>query len=89
MLNVANSLPSVPRFPWLQKQGYLCCCAKTGRHPRIAKELTSIFTEEETLAIVARCITYYMTQNCNEKRFADMMARANSILKEFERNETD
>jgi len=67
----------------VNKQGYrILLGGKLGRHPMLASELPGIFTEEETLAIVARCITYYKAHSRNGERFADLMARDETLLKE-------
>ena len=67
-----------------KKQGYrILLGGKLGRHPRLASELTGIFTEEETLAIVNRCITYYKAESGRGERFADLMARDGILLKEL------
>ncbi|RJP87771.1 MAG: 4Fe-4S dicluster domain-containing protein [Desulfobacteraceae bacterium] len=66
------------------KQGYrVLLGGKLGRHPRLASELPGIFTENETLAIVARCIDYYKSASHNGERFADLMARDETLLYEL------
>lgn len=45
---------------------------KLGRHPRLAQELPCIFTENEILGIVKKCIDYYKKNSKNGARFADI-----------------
>lgn len=45
---------------------------KLGRHPRLAVELGGIYTEDEVLDIVARCIAYYKEKSTGGRRFAQI-----------------
>lgn len=45
---------------------------KLGRHPRLAEELPGIFSEDETIKIVKKCIDYYKKNSKNGARFADV-----------------
>jgi len=45
---------------------------KLGRHPRLAEELPGIFSEDEILKIVQKCIDYYKKNSKNGARFADI-----------------
>lgn len=45
---------------------------KLGRHPRLGEELPGIFSEEEVLAIVKKCIDYYKANSRNGARFAEL-----------------
>ena len=45
---------------------------KLGRHPRLAEELPGIFSEDETLKIVKKCIDYYKKNSKKGARFADI-----------------
>jgi dissimilatory sulfite reductase (desulfoviridin) alpha/beta subunit len=45
---------------------------KLGRHPRLGEELPGLFTEEEVLVIVKKCIDYYKTGSRNGARFAEL-----------------
>jgi len=45
---------------------------KLGRHPRLAKELDSIFNEDEVLAIVKRSVELYKEKSKHGKRFAEI-----------------
>ncbi|MFZ2630542.1 MAG: 4Fe-4S binding protein [Desulfosalsimonadaceae bacterium] len=68
----------------VNKQGYrILLGGKLGRHPRLASELPGIFTEEETLAIVARCIAYYKSACHNGERFADLLSKDETLLKDL------
>jgi dissimilatory sulfite reductase (desulfoviridin) alpha/beta subunit len=45
---------------------------KLGRHPRLASELDGIFSADEVLAIVKRCIKFYKENSKNGERFAEV-----------------
>jgi anaerobic sulfite reductase subunit C len=45
---------------------------RLGRHPRLAVELGGIYTEDEVLDIVARCIAYYKENSTGGRRFAQI-----------------
>jgi anaerobic sulfite reductase subunit C len=45
---------------------------KLGRHPRLARELPGIYTEDEVLQIVADCLTLYKQRSTNGRRFAEI-----------------
>lgn len=48
---------------------------KLGRHPRLATELSSIFSVEETLEMVGACLDHYQ-ENCrNGERFGEVLER--------------
>ena len=42
---------------------------KLGRHPRLAEALPDIYSEEEVVQIVQRCLTFYKGH-----RFADLLS---------------
>ena len=46
---------------------------KLGRHPKLASELDGIFSEDEVLAIVTRCIKFYKRNSKNGDRFAEVI----------------
>lgn len=46
---------------------------KLGRHPRLAAELDGIFSEDEVLVIVEKCIVYYKANSTGGKRFAELV----------------
>lgn len=56
---------------------------KLGRHPRLAKELDGIFSEDEVLAIVEQCIKFYKEKSKHGERFAELLNNADieEILK--------
>ncbi|OEU62856.1 MAG: sulfite reductase [Desulfobacterales bacterium PC51MH44] len=54
---------------------------KLGRHPRLASELDGIFSANEVLAIVKRCIKFYKENSKNGERFAEVFKL--SDFKEF------
>jgi anaerobic sulfite reductase subunit C len=45
---------------------------KLGRHPKLAKELPGIFTEQEVLNIVKDCIIFYKKKSRHGERFAEI-----------------
>jgi anaerobic sulfite reductase subunit C len=45
---------------------------KLGRHPRLASELSGIFSEGEVLEIVEQCIRFYKGNSKNGQRFAEV-----------------
>lgn len=46
---------------------------KLGRHPRLAVELDWVYSEDEVLEIVEKCIDYYKKHSTNGKRFAELI----------------
>lgn len=48
---------------------------KLGRHPRLGHELPGVFTLEETLRVVERCLDLYMEQNQAGERFGEILNR--------------
>jgi dissimilatory sulfite reductase (desulfoviridin) alpha/beta subunit len=48
---------------------------KLGRHPRLAKELDGIFSEDEVLEIVKRCVEFYKKNSKHGERFAEIYHR--------------
>jgi anaerobic sulfite reductase subunit C len=46
---------------------------KLGRHPRLARELPGIYTEDEVLQIVADCLTLYKHRSSGGRRFAEII----------------
>ncbi len=68
----------------VQNQGYrIQLGGKLGRHPRLAKELPGIFSEQEVMKIVSRCIDYYKTNSHGGERFADLCAKNDRLFKEL------
>jgi dissimilatory sulfite reductase (desulfoviridin) alpha/beta subunit len=49
---------------------------KLGRHPRLAKELPSIFDEQDVIRIVEACLTLYKKKSRRGKRFAEVLTDA-------------
>ena len=45
---------------------------KLGRHPRLAKELDGIYSEQEVLEIVKRCVKFYKENNKYGERFGEI-----------------
>jgi dissimilatory sulfite reductase (desulfoviridin) alpha/beta subunit len=56
------------------KKGYrVQLGGKLGRHPRLARELKGIFSEEEVLEIVGACVDFYKQTAQKGARFADIL----------------
>jgi anaerobic sulfite reductase subunit C len=51
---------------------------KLGRHPRLAQELTGIFTEDETLRTIERCLDHYQKHCRTGERLGDILQRTGS-----------
>lgn len=55
------------------KQGFrILLGGKLGRHPRLAEALPGIYSEDEVLAIVKKCIDYYKANSRDGTRFAEL-----------------
>jgi dissimilatory sulfite reductase (desulfoviridin) alpha/beta subunit len=48
---------------------------KLGRHPRLGRELSGIFSAETTLAIIETCLTHFKTENKQGERFGELLNR--------------
>ncbi len=46
---------------------------KLGRHPRLARELPGVFSEDEVLEILNTCISFYKQNSKRGKRFAELL----------------
>lgn len=46
---------------------------RLGRHPRLAKELDGLFTEDQVLETVKDCITFYKQNSTNGQRFSQLL----------------
>jgi anaerobic sulfite reductase subunit C len=49
---------------------------KLGRHPRLARELPGVHSEDEVLGIVAQCLDFYKRHSRNGQRFAELLSDA-------------
>jgi anaerobic sulfite reductase subunit C len=57
-------------------EGYrLLVGGKLGRHPRLARELKGIYSEEEALRVVDICLDHYVTHNRTGERFGEILER--------------
>jgi dissimilatory sulfite reductase (desulfoviridin) alpha/beta subunit len=57
-------------------QGYrIQLGGKLGRHPQLGRELDGIYSPEETLQIVERCVDFYMEHCLAGERFAEVLNR--------------
>ena len=48
---------------------------KLGRHPRLARELPGIFSEDEVFEIIQDCLAFYKENSRPGERFADVLNR--------------
>jgi dissimilatory sulfite reductase (desulfoviridin) alpha/beta subunit len=57
-------------------RGYRVLLAgKLGRHPRLARELPGIYSQETVLSIVRDCLSFYRTHSKNGERFAEIFTQ--------------
>jgi dissimilatory sulfite reductase (desulfoviridin) alpha/beta subunit len=49
---------------------------KLGRHPRLAKELPTVFNAQDVIRIVEACLTLYKEKSRRGKRFAEILTDA-------------
>jgi dissimilatory sulfite reductase (desulfoviridin) alpha/beta subunit len=52
---------------------------KLGRHPKLATELEGIYSEDEVLQIVKRCIEFYKGNSKHGERFAEIFENADFL----------
>ncbi len=65
----------------LNKKGFrVQLGGKLGRHPQLAKELPGIYSEDEVVDLVRRCIKFYKDNSRHGKRFAEIF-KMSDILK--------
>lgn len=60
---------------------------KLGRHPRLARELPSIYSEDDIISIVKYCIEFYKKNSKHGQRFAEILS--DTFFQELERLKTD
>jgi len=46
---------------------------KLGRHPRLAKELPGIYSEEQVILVVKECLQFYKNTSKNGERFGQLL----------------
>ena len=49
---------------------------KLGRHPRLARELPSLYDEDQVIAIVKECIQFYKKNSSHGERFSEILKEA-------------
>lgn len=58
------------------RQGYrVLLGGKLGRHPQLGREVPGVFTEEQVLELLERCLDHYMTHNERGERFGEVISR--------------
>ncbi len=45
---------------------------KLGRHPRLASEIPGLFSEDEVVEVVKKCIAFYKSRSKNGRRFSEI-----------------
>lgn len=59
------------------RRGYrIVLGGKLGRHPRLARELPGLFSEDEVVAVVRDCIGLYKRRSRDGERFAEIFSQA-------------
>jgi dissimilatory sulfite reductase (desulfoviridin) alpha/beta subunit len=48
---------------------------KLGRHPQLGRELNTIFTPDEAMAIIEKCLDHFMAHNEQGERFGELLNR--------------
>lgn len=48
---------------------------KLGRHPQLGRELPGVYSEEEVLELLERCLDHHMTHNETGERFGEVINR--------------
>ena len=57
-----------------EKKGYrILLGGRLGRHPRLARELNSLFTEDQVLGVVKTCLMYYKKNSRAGQRFSALL----------------
>jgi len=57
---------------------------KLGRHPQLARELTGIFSSDQALLVIERCIDFYMARNLEGERLGEVINRTGAeAIKDF------
>ncbi len=49
---------------------------RLGRHPQLGRELKGVYSKEEVLAVVKRCLDIYFAHNIAGERFGAILNRA-------------
>lgn len=59
-----------------KKQGYrILVGGKLGRHPQLGRELAGIFSPDETMAVIKRCLQRFLAHFDGKERFGDILNR--------------
>ena len=59
-----------------EKQGYrILLGGKLGRHPQLGHELPGIFTADEALAVIKKCLEIFISHFQGKERFGDILNR--------------
>ncbi len=56
------------------KKGYrILLGGKLGRHPKLAEQLSGVYSEKDVIQVVKKCIEIFKERNTDGKRFADIL----------------
>jgi dissimilatory sulfite reductase (desulfoviridin) alpha/beta subunit len=63
---------------------------RLGRHPRLARELSGLYSEDQVITLVSECLVYYKRESRGGQRFSALLddtafARFNTLIPEDER----
>jgi len=59
-----------------EKQGYrILVGGKLGRHPQLGRELPGIFSPDQAMTVIKRCLERFMTHFQGKERFGDILNR--------------
>jgi len=77
-LTCGKCIPACPSGTLTQGSGgfRVLLAGKLGRHPRLARELPGIHSEDTVLAILKDCIDFYKSHSSNGQRFAQIFTSA-------------
>jgi dissimilatory sulfite reductase (desulfoviridin) alpha/beta subunit len=53
---------------------------RLGRHPRLALEMSGLYSSGQVLSTVDSCLAYYKTHSRNGKRFSRLFTRLDQVI---------
>ena len=58
-----------------ERSGYrILVGGKLGRHPQLGRELPGIYSDDEVLGVLSRCLDFYKSHSRNGKRFGELLS---------------
>jgi anaerobic sulfite reductase subunit C len=71
-----------------QKKGYrVLVGGKLGRHPRLAEEIPGIFSKDDALRVVEKCLDLYQERSVHGERLGEILERMGK--RQLERRKSD